>query len=215
MENQRLRDELTKARAHHEVETRKLKDELETARAGYAGDDDLVKLYHAGTGLSERQAVEAKSLKAEVQREKDEQEQREREFTLAMAAKDNHVATLDKNIRRLEDRLSSLTIEYTDTETDLKKRMAGSRDQLKAAVILNKKLQGDMLERSKMFEELRQRKTVEDKDGDLLDKLRKVEHHCEGYRKTTADQQKLIEQLSKENTKLVRDCGRHRGYQGR
>jgi hypothetical protein len=215
MENQRLRDELKKARAHHEVETRKLKDELETARAGYAGDDDLVKLYHAGTWLFERQAVEAKSLKPRFSVKRTNKNSEEREFTLAMAAKDNHVATLDENTRRLENRLSSLTIEYTDTETDLKKRMAGSRDQLKAAVILNKKLQGDMLERSKMFEELRQRKTVEDKDGDLLDKLRKVEHHCEGYRKTTADQQKLIEQLSKENTKLVRDCGRHRGYQGR
>jgi hypothetical protein len=214
MEIQRPRDELTKARAHHEVETRKLKDELVTARAGYAGDDDLVRLYHAGTGLFERQAVEVKNLKAEVQRGKDEQEERQREFTLAMEAKDNHLTTLDENVRHLEDRLSSLTVEYADAETDLKKRMAGSQDQLKAVIDLNKKAQRDMLECTKMIEELRHRKPVEDKDGTLLDKLRKVEQHCEGYRKTAVDQQKLIEQLSKENTKLVHDCGRHHGYKG-
>jgi chromosome segregation ATPase len=209
MENQRLRDELTKALAHHEVEIRRLKDELETARAGYADDDDLVKLYHAGTGLFERQAVEVKGLKAELQRGKDEQEQREREFTLAMTAKDTHLATLLENIRHLEDRLSSLNIEYTDSETDLKKRMASSQDQFKAAIDLNKKLKNDMLECSKMVEEYRQRKPVEDKDGDMFGKL---ERQCEGYRKTAVDQQKLIEQLSKENTKLVRDCGKHHGY---
>ena len=44
---------------------------------------------------------------------------------------------------------------------------------------------------------------------ELLQKLRKVEERCRGYRFTAADQKRLIEQLSEENTNLVRMFGRY------
>jgi regulator of replication initiation timing len=67
MEVKRLKEDLTQALADHELETQRLKDELEQARNGYSGDDDLVKLYHAGAAILAKQAAEIKKLQAKSQ----------------------------------------------------------------------------------------------------------------------------------------------------
>lgn len=195
----------------HELQIQSLTEELEQARRDYSGDDDLVELYHAGTRLLAKQTAELKSLKAETQREKDDHERLKKSFTLEMAEKDNEKAVLTEAVQRLEGRLASLTTESTDAEADLKRRLAGSRDQRKAAVARSNKLEVDVLAAKKVIDDLR-REIGEGMNADLLERLRKVEQHCDGYRSAALDQQKLIEKLSKENAKLAGDFGRQHIY---
>lgn len=214
MEIKNLKDELTKAHADHVLEIARLTQELEQARRNYSGDDDLVELYHAGTRLLAKQTAEVKSLKAGTQREKDEHERLKKCYTLETAEKNNENAALVEAAQRLSGRLASLTTESTDAEADLKRRLAGSRDLRKAAVARSNKLEEDILAAKKVIDDLRREigdgKNAElrKKSEELLERLRKVEQHCEGYRSAAVDQQKFIEKLSKENAKLVGGFGR-------
>lgn len=207
MEVKRLKNELTKVHADHAVETMRLQGELEQARANYSGDDDLVKLYHAGAGFFTKQAAQIKSLKAEVQHKTDEHVRLERSFTLKLAEKDNENVALAKAVRQLEGRLASLTTGSTEAEADSKRKVAVSQDQLKAAANSKNQLQGKSLIGTNLIEDPRRRDTVKGNNVDLFDKLRKAEHQCEGYRSVATEQQELIERLWKENTNLLRELG--------
>jgi hypothetical protein len=208
MDVKALKSELAKAHADHEMEVQALRDELEQARCGYSGDDDLVKLYHAGTAVVTKQAAEIKKLKAECQREKDEQERQNKDFTLMMKEKDNEKAVLIEAVKQLEGRLASLTTEATDAEINLKRQVAAASGQVKAAAACSSKLEGDILAANKTIDDLRRLESAEGEKADLLNRLRRMEQHCEGYRSTATDQQTLIEKLSKENAKLVGELGR-------
>lgn len=207
MDIKALKDELAQAHADHELKIQSLEEELEQARRGYSGDDDLVKLYHAGTAVLTKQAAEIKKLKAEGQREKDEKEKQE-DFTLMKKEKDEEKAVLVEAVKQLEGRLASLTTEAADGEKDLKRQVADARGQVRVVAARSSKLEGDVLAANKTIDDLRRRESAGGEKADLLNKLRKVEQHCEGYRSMATDQQKLIEKLSKENTKLVGELGR-------
>jgi cell division septum initiation protein DivIVA len=122
--------------------------------------------------------------------------------------KDYEKAGLVDAIKRLERHLASLTTEFTDAEVDLKRQVADVQKQLEAAVARASKLQGDALAANKTIDDVRCQESAEDRNAELLDRLRKVEHHCEGYRTTANEQQKIIEKLSDENAKLVSGLGR-------
>jgi len=233
LENKALKDELAQAHADHELETQRLGDELEQARRGYSGDDDLVKLYHAGATLVIKQAADIKKLQAEGRRGKDEQEQQNKESNLMMKEKDEEKAVLVYAVQELERRLASVTTEFMDTEMDLKRQVEEVTGQLKAAAAHSSKLEGDLkrqveevagqlktaaarssklegdvVSANKTIDDLRRRESAEGEKAKLLNRLHKVEQHCEDYRSTATDQQKLIEKLSKENAKLVSDLGK-------
>ena len=167
-----------------------------------------MKLYHAGTAVITKQAAEIKKLKAECQREKDEQERQNKDFTLKMKEKDEAKAVLIEAVQQLEGRLASLTTQFTKSDKDLKRQVADARGQVKAAAARSSKLEGDILAANTTINGFRRRESAEGEKADLLNKLRRVEQHCEGYRSTAIDQQKIIEKLSKENTKLVGNLGR-------
>lgn len=207
MDVKSLKEELAQAHADHELKVQSLEDELEQARRDYSGDDDLVKLYHAGAAVITKQAAEIKKLKAEGQQEKDEREQQNKGFTVTMKEKDEEKEVLVYAVQQLEGRLASLTTEFTDTETDLKSQVTDVNRQLKAAATRSSKLEDDILAANKTIDDLRRRESAEGEKADILDRLHKVEQHCEGYRCTANDQQKLIEKLSKENAKLVGELG--------
>ena len=122
--------------------------------------------------------------------------------------KDEEKAVLVEAVKQLEGRLASLTSESTDTEKDLKRQVADAKSQVKAAAARSSMLEGGVTAAKKIIDDLRRRESAGDEKADLLNKLRKVEQHYEGYRSTATDQQKLIEKLSKENTKLVGELGR-------
>lgn len=208
MDVKALKSELAQARADHELEIQRLEDELEQARRGYTGEDDLVKLYHAGTAVITKQAAEIKKLKAECQREKDEQERQNKDFTLKMKEKDEAKAVLVEAVQQLESRLASLATQFTKTDKELKRQVADAKGQAKAAAARSSKLEGDILAANTTINGFRRREPAEGEKADFLNKLRRVEEHCEGYRSTAIDQQKIIEKLSKENTKLVGNLGR-------
>jgi chromosome segregation ATPase len=208
MDVKALKSELAQARADHELEIQKLEDELEQARRGYTGEDDLVKLYHAGTAVITKQAAEIKKLKAECQNEKHEQERQNKDFTLKMKEKDEAKAVLVGVVQQLEGRLASLTTQFTKTDKDLKRQVTAAEGHSKAAAARSSKLEGDILAANTRISSFRHRESTEGENADLLKRLRKVEQHCEGYRSTATDQQKIIEKLSKEITKLVGDLGR-------
>ena len=208
MDVKALKSELAQARADHELEIQRLENELEQARRAYTGEDDLVKLYHAGTTVITKQAAEIKKLKAECQREKDEQERQNKDFTLKMKEKDEAKAVLVEAVQQLEGRLASLTAESTAIEKDLKRQVADAKSQLKVAAARSSKLEGGILAANTTINGFRRHESAEGEKADLLKKLRRAEQHCEGYRSTATDQQKIIDKLSKENTKLVGDLGR-------
>jgi hypothetical protein len=208
LENKALKDELAQAHADHELETQRLGDELEQARRGYSGDDGLVKLYHAGATLVIKQAADIKKLRAEGQRGKDEQEQQNKESTLIMKEKDEEKAVLVYAVQELERRLASVTTEFMDTEMDLKRQVADVEGQLKTAAARSSKLEGDILAANKTIDDLRRHESAEGEKAKLLNRLNRVKQHCESYRSTATDQQKLIEKLSKENARLVGDLGK-------
>lgn len=208
MDIKALESELAQAHADHELEIQNLKDELEQARQGYSGEDDLVKLYHAGTAVITKQAVEIKKLKAECQREKDEQERQNKDFILMVKEKDDEKAVLVETVKQLESRLTPLTTESSATEKDLKRQVDDVKGQLKAAAARSSKLEGEVLAASKTIGDLRRRESAEGEKADLLNRLHRVEQHCEGYRSTATDQQNIIDKLSKENAKLVGCLGR-------
>jgi len=211
MDVKALKDELAEAHADHGLKIKELEDELEQARRGYSGDDDLVKLYHAGAALITKQAAEInkmKKMQAEGQHEKHEQERKNKEFTLMTKEKDEEKAVLVEAVKELEGRLASLTTESMSAEKDLKRQVKEVKGQLKAAAARSSKLEGDVVSANKTIGDLRRRESAEGGKADLLNRLRKVEQHCEGYRSTATDQQKLIEKLSKENAKLVGDLGK-------
>lgn len=203
-----LKNELAQAHAEHELEIKRLEDELEQARRGYSGKDDLVELYHAGATVITKQAAEIKKLQAESHRGKDEQERQSKDFTLKTKGKDEEKAALVEAVQQLESRIASLTTESTDAEKVLKHQVSDARGQLKDAATRSSKLEGDLLAANKTIDVLRHLESAEGDKADLLNRLRKVEQYCEGYRTTATDQQKIIEKLSKENTKLVGDLGR-------
>lgn len=208
MDVKALKSELAQARADHELEIERLEDELEQARRGYTGEDDLVKLYHAGTAVITKQAAEIKKLTAECQREIDEQGRQNKDFILMLKEKDEAKAVLVAAVQQLEGRLALLTTSATETQKDLKRQIADAKGQAEAAAVRSSKLEGEALAASKTIDDLRRRESAEGDKADLLKRLRRVEQHCEGYRSTATDQQKIIEKLSKENTKLVGDLGR-------
>lgn len=208
MDVKALKDELAQTHADHETKIQRLEEELEQARRGYSGDDDLVKLYHAGTAVLTKQAAEIKELKTEGQREKDEKERQEEDFTLMKKEKDDEKAVLVEAVKQLEGRLASLTSEFTDAKKDLKRQVADAKGQVKAAAARSSKLEGGVTAAKKIIDDLRRSESTGGEKADLFNKLRKVEQHCEGYRSTATDQQKLIEKLSKENAKLVGELGR-------
>ncbi|GAB7333856.1 hypothetical protein MBLNU13_g05980t1 [Cladosporium sp. NU13] len=208
MDVKALKSELAQARADHELEIQRLEDELEKARRACTGEDDLVKLYHAGTAVITKQAAEVKKLKTECQREKDEQERQNKDFNLKTKEKDEEKAVLVEAVQQLEGRLASLTTESSATEKDLTRQVADAKGQLSAAAARSSKLEGDFFAANKTIKDLRRRESVEGEKADLLNKLRRVEQYCEGYRSTATDQQKIIEKMSKENAKLVSDLGR-------
>jgi chromosome segregation ATPase len=203
-----LKKELAHAHADHELKIQSLEDELEQARRGYSGDDDLVKLYHAGSAVITKQAAEIKKLRAEGQHEKDEQERQTKDFTAKMDEKDEEKAVLVEAVEQLEGRLASLTTESMDNEEDLKGQVADVRGQWKAAASRSSKLESEVLADNKTIDNLRRRESAGGEKADLLNRLHRVEQHCEGYRSTATDQQKLIEKLSKENAKLVGELGK-------
>jgi chromosome segregation ATPase len=203
-----LKKELAHAHADHELKIQSLEDELEQARRGYSGDDDLVKLYHAGSAVITKQAAEIKKLRAEGQHEKDEQERQTKDFTAKMDEKDEEKAVLVEAVEQLEGRLASLTTESMDNEKDLKGQVADVRGQWKAAASRSSKLESEVLADNKTIDNLRRRESAGGEKADLLNRLHRVEQHCEGYRSTATDQQKLIEKLSKENAKLVGELGK-------
>jgi len=205
MDVKTLKDELAQAHAEHALETKRLENELEQARRGYSGDDDLVKLYHAGATVITKQAAEIKKLQAESQRGKDEQERQSKDFTLK--AKEEK-AVLVEAVQQLESRIALLTTESMDAEKALKRQISDARGQLKDATTHSSKLEYNLFAANKTIDVLRRVESVEGEKADLLNRLRRVEQHCEGYRTTATDQQKIIEKLSKENTKLVGDFGR-------
>ncbi|KAM0701160.1 hypothetical protein Q7P35_011521 [Cladosporium inversicolor] len=208
MDIKALKDELARAHADHEIKIQRLEEELEQARRGYSGDDDLVKLYHAGTAVLTKQAAEIKKLRAEGQHEKDEHVRQDKGFTLNMKEKDEEKTVLMEAVKQLEGRLASLTTESTDAEKDLKRQIADAKGQVKAAAARSSKLEGGILAANKTIDNLRRHESAAGEKANLLNKLRKVEQHCEGYRSTASDQQKLIEKLSNENMKLVGELGR-------
>ena len=212
MDIKALESELARAHADHELEIQNLKDELDQARQGYSGEDDLVKLYHAGTAVVTKQAAEIKKLKAECQREKDEQERQNKALILMVKEKDDEKAVLVEAVQLLEGRLASLTTESSAIEKDLKRQVEDVKGQLKAAAARSSKLEGEVLAASKTIGDLRRREPAEGEKADLLNRLRRVEQHCEGYRSTATDQQKIIEKLSKENAKLVGNLGRQHSH---
>jgi chromosome segregation ATPase len=207
MDIKALESELAQAHADHELEIQNLRDELEQARQGYSGEDDLVKLYHAGTAVITKQAAEIKKLKAECQREKDGQERQDKDFILVMKEKDDEKAELVEAVQQLKGRLASLTTESSATEKDLKRQVENVKGQLKAAAARSSKLEGEVLAANKTIGDLRHCEPAEGEKA-LLSRLRRVEQHCEGYRSTATDQQNIIDKLSKENAKLVGYLGR-------
>jgi hypothetical protein len=208
MDVQALKDELAQAHADHELKVQSLKDELEQARRGYSGDDDLVKLYHAGAAVVTKQAAEIKKLRVECQHEKNEQERQTKCSTAKMEEKDEKKAVLVEAVEQLERRLASLTTESTDNEKDLKRQVADVKGQLMAATSRSRKLESEVLAANKTIDNLRRCESARGEKADLLIRLHRVEQHCEGYRSTATDQQKFIEKLSKENAKLVCELGR-------
>lgn len=203
-----LKKELAQAHADHELKIQSLEDELEQARRGYSGDDDLVKLCHTGAAVITKQAAEIKKLRAEGQHEKDEQERQTKDLTAKMDEKDEETAVLVEAVEQLEGRLASLTTKSMDNEKDLKRQVADVKGQLKAAASRSSKLESEVLAANKTIDNLSRRESADGEKAALLNKLHKVEQHCEGYCATATDQQKLIENLSKENAKLVGDLGR-------
>jgi chromosome segregation ATPase len=202
-----LQDELAQAHADHEIKVQSLGDELEQARRGYSGDDDLVKLYHAGAAIITKQAAEIKKLRAQGLHEKDEQERQNKGFAARMKEKDEEKAVLVEAVKELEGRLASLTNESMDNEKDLKGQVADVRGQWKAAASRSSKLESEILAARKTIDNLRRREPAGGEKADLLNMLHRVEQHCEGTRSTANDQQKLIEKLSKENAKLAGELG--------
>ena len=122
--------------------------------------------------------------------------------------KESEKAELVKTVERLRNRLSSLTTEFMDAEKDLERQLVDVKEQLKAAVARSSKLQGDLLIANNMIDDPHRREAAEGRNADLLERLHKVEQHCEGYRSTATDQQKLVEKLSNENAKLMGALGR-------
>jgi hypothetical protein len=208
MEVKRLEDELAQAHTDHAGETKRLKNELEQARAGYSDDDGLVELYHAGAAILTKQAAELKRLRAENRISKHDLDRQQRNFIVMMEEKDHEKADLVEAVQRLEGRLASLTTDSMEVEVDLKRQVADVKDQLKAALTRSRKLEGDVLAHGKMTAEICRREAAEGRNADLLERLRKVEQCCEGYRDTATEQQKIIEKLCKENAKLVNGLGR-------
>lgn len=110
-----------------------------------------------------------------------------------------------ETVQRLEGRLASLTVESTDAEADLRRRLAESESQAKVAFALVNKVQNSVLANGKA-----NGRAATSNDVELLVKLCMMEQRCESYCSTMADQQKVIERLTKEKSELADELrGRH------
>lgn len=185
---------------------------LDEEREG-ASDDNLIRLFHGGAALFNKKPDKIKELKSQVQRERDEHERSKRSLSLKLTEKENEKLVCRETVRKVEDRLATLTTDFSDAEVDLKRQLAESKRKLKFAydeLVALKRLPpadgkvapiGDMELASSV-------KAAKAANVDLTVKLHKVEQHCEGYRQVTAEQQKIIERLAKENKKLLGQVGK-------
>ncbi|KAM0721822.1 hypothetical protein Q7P37_002747 [Cladosporium fusiforme] len=189
-------------------------NELEKVRAtnpknGTQSDDDLVKLYRAGTQLITKQAAEIKAVKFDLQRAIGTIASLKESSARKLQDKDKQGAQLEKEKMALEVTVQDLEARVASMATDNVAK-GNTEQQLKDARALVNTLHGMIDKRNKTVGNLRACESrLLAENADLSERLGVEEDACEELQAISDEQAEHIQQLLADNARLLAGMNGH------